>query len=358
MNQSNRHIQAAMQPLRQRFERRCTPAFCMKQGSLDSGVKTLTLTTAAVGPFAPNAVIRASLLVRAEDWHPVEQQLRVQGEKETKDFTITETTLQVVALSELPASIFSDLSPAPSSLAITVPPVSAGSLVVSPTASELMATEIAVLYALHRAKACLTENIEVEPVPAKWIEVRGLAETVGRKEELRQVLHDLKFVKVNIQVSEERVQLAFVQPQARISHNQREPVLAIIKSQPGEIPVRHLFERYFAELPDLSQSDARIVEFSNQVISLSQAALAEAKALRRLVEWHGSGKTTELQLEVAWLLEVMVREHLAGLKRQSTACRSLLEPFLASLISQSALHAPETGAASSEQADLQPLGWT
>ncbi len=336
------------------------------EGSLDDDTKTLILTTTAEGPFAPNAVIRASLLVRAEDWHPIEQKLEVQRENETKEFTITETALQVVALSELPASIFPDLSPPlsspPSLPVIAIPPVSiatpVATPVVSPTAAELMATEIDALYALHHMRACLRETIEVESVPEKWIEVRGLAETAERLEELRQVLRDLKFIKVNIQHTDHQVRRASAQPKGTISPDRKEQVLPVKESQAREVPTHHLLQRYFADSREPAQSDVKIVEFSTRAVSLSQAALAEAKALRRLVEWHGSGKTKELQSESAWRLEVMVREHLAGLKTATTGCRILLEPVLTSLISPSAMPTPETGERSSDQADLNTLSWT
>lgn len=321
------------------------------QGSLDDA-KTLILTTTARGPFGPNAVIQASLLVRADDWHPIEQQLKVQGENETRDFTVTETALQVVALSKLPASIFSDLAPEPAFPAIVLPPVSIAPPVIPPTAIELITTEIDVLHALHRVKACLRETIQVESVPAKWVEVRALAETAERKEELRQALRDLKFVKLNIRD-------AAPPPHEKAgSPDQKEPESPFRESQAPRIPAQPVLQSYFADKGEPLQTDGRIAEFSNQALSFSQAALAEATALRRLVEWHSSGKTKELNPESAWLLEVMVREHLAGLKYAATLCRELLDPVLPFLISQSALHPPESVATLFEPADVQPFSWT
>ena len=41
--------------------------------------------------------------------------------------------------------------------------------------------------------------------------------------------------------------------------------------------------------------NAQIVEFSNEVVSLSQSALTEAWALRHLAEWNEANRTSELR---------------------------------------------------------------
>jgi hypothetical protein len=42
--------------------------------------KGLTLTTAALAPFTANSIVKAELVIRAADWHPVAQRFEVQGE--------------------------------------------------------------------------------------------------------------------------------------------------------------------------------------------------------------------------------------------------------------------------------------
>jgi hypothetical protein len=73
---------------------------------LPDGRNALTLITAPMGPFAMNAIRKAELVVRTDDWHPVEQRLEVQARDEVRKYELTETGFDVLALNLLPASIF------------------------------------------------------------------------------------------------------------------------------------------------------------------------------------------------------------------------------------------------------------
>ena len=75
---------------------------------LPDGRSALTLITAPTGPFAMNAIRKAELVVRTDDWHPVEQRLEVQARDEVRKYELTETGFDVLALNRLPASIFAD----------------------------------------------------------------------------------------------------------------------------------------------------------------------------------------------------------------------------------------------------------
>ena len=141
----------------------------------------MILSTNPTGPFAPNSIIQADLVVRVKDWHPVAEILRVQGHEEVRDYELTETDFDLLALNSLSPGIFAEITP-PSTRAI--PQIAMPPQVVAPAATELIAAEIMVRYALHRAKACLGEPIEILTTDLGGIEVRGLAETPERKEEL------------------------------------------------------------------------------------------------------------------------------------------------------------------------------
>ncbi|MCI0420860.1 MAG: hypothetical protein L0312_16795, partial [Acidobacteria bacterium] len=164
---------------------------------LTDGGRALALETTATGPFATNQIIKAELVVRAKDWHPVEQRLRVQGENETKEYELTETTFQLVSLNALSPSIFADVAPPPSPMAI--PPVPIASRKPPPSATELTAAEVEAHYALHRLNACLGEPIEVLRDSSDEILVRGLADAEERKKELVAALERIPHVTVSIQ---------------------------------------------------------------------------------------------------------------------------------------------------------------
>jgi len=58
----------------------------VSQHRLPSGGDALLLTTSVASPRAVNHLIRAELVVRAEDWRPVSQRLLVQGDGETLEY--------------------------------------------------------------------------------------------------------------------------------------------------------------------------------------------------------------------------------------------------------------------------------
>jgi hypothetical protein len=104
------------------------------------GLKAFVLSTEPSGPFATNAIVRGELVVRASDWHPVEQRLRVQGTEGVQDYQVTESSFQVLALNTLDPGIFANFIPPPPVVAsISVP---APSTLESPTPTDLLAAEV------------------------------------------------------------------------------------------------------------------------------------------------------------------------------------------------------------------------
>lgn len=128
------------------------------------GDTVLTLTTTAAGPFAANAIVKADLVVRAEDWHPIQQHMHVQREKEIVDYELSEMAFDVLALNALPPSIFADLTPPPHPIATPRMPTAPKALL--PTAAELMTAEVEAWYTLHdvsvSGKADLNESSWLE----------------------------------------------------------------------------------------------------------------------------------------------------------------------------------------------------
>ncbi|HET6962873.1 MAG TPA: hypothetical protein VFJ27_10265, partial [Terriglobia bacterium] len=121
---------------------------------LSNGDKGLVLSTHALGPFARHSIIQADLVVRVEDWHPVAETLRVQGDGESRDYELTETAFDLVALNSLSPAIFADIVP---QAARPVPSTAMPPQIVVPAPHATLASEIMVRYALHRVKACLGE---------------------------------------------------------------------------------------------------------------------------------------------------------------------------------------------------------
>jgi hypothetical protein len=90
-------------------------------------------------------------------------------------------------------------------------------------------------------------------------------------------------------------------------------------------------ERYFTQEGDRSGASKNLNAFTRQVVSQSQTAMDHAWALRRLAERYGSAQTEQSLPRSRWLLQVMVREHLAEFTKQARMTRELLQPVLASI---------------------------
>ncbi len=315
--------------------------------SLPGGSEALTLTTDASGPFAVNAIIQGQLVVRHSDWHPVEQHLKIQGEKGILDYALTEEAFEVVPWGGLPPMLFADLTPQTSpkvaATAPSTPPIVPPALV--PIPSELTAAEVEAMLALHRVKACLGGMNTVTRSSMGRIEVHGVVDSAERKEEILAALQGIPWVDAKILTVEEAVNstpLALPDPnasqnEAEISAPGQPETTEVLR---GKLPIQDLLEKYFTETrqavsagPNKSAGAAQqITELSNRAVSLSEAALEEAWALRRLAEWSSSLKADELRPSARYVLEVMIRDHITELWTKINNFRQLLEPVLSSIL--------------------------
>jgi anti-sigma factor RsiW len=316
----------------------------VEEMDLSDGGKGLVLSTNALGPVATHSIIQADLVVRVEDWHPVAETLRVQGEGEgeVRDYELTETAFDLVALNSLSPSVFASITspttrPLPS---IAVPPLAG-----APAPAAILTSEIMVRYALHGVRACLGEQIEILTTDLGGIEVRGLAETAQRKEQLIGVLQNIPLVTLKIQ--------SVVEAQGMITPPGRTPAESnaelhpntsegsVVTVRASRLPIQDGLTRYFTQHggnPTSSEAESggsvadvhqKIVALSSQAISLADMALADAFALRQLADLLV--KTRSLELASRWLLEAMIREHLQAIQATTLHSRSLLVPVLRSL---------------------------
>ena len=309
---------------------------------LPDGRSALTLVTAPTGPFAIDAIMKAELVVRTDDWHPVEQRLEVQARNEVRKYELTETSFDVLALNLLPASIFADANPLRAPLTIAPIPVltSLPEPPAAPSASELIAAETEAWFALHRAKACLGEALEVIR-DRSGVTIRGVVETTVRREQLLEALRAIPLTTAEIQTMEEALNASSSAPPGANGSQEHSDGSAVtdytLQPHNSVFPLQETLRRYFSEHLDSQRSqvpsvNAQIVEFSNELVSLSQSALTEAWALRHLAEWSEANRASELRPQLKWLLEVMARDHAGALETSMSRCRSRLEPVLSSII--------------------------
>src|SRR6202035_3669552 len=97
-------------------------------------------------------------------------------------------------------------------------------------------------------------------------------------------------------------------------------------------PVEDFLIEYFREHPEPQAASASVAkdpskqaaQFAGRAISLSQAALAEAWALRRLAQSYGG--FSDMPVRSQWFLKAMIFDHLRALREQLDRQFELLAP--------------------------------
>ena len=319
----------------------------VRREELEDGTVAVALTTKPLGPFTMDDVLKAELVVRTEDWHPVEQRLEVQGKDEVRKYELTETGYDVLALNGVADFIFADLSPLHAPLTVApitaaVPPLT--EVATTPSTADLIAAEVEAHFALHRARACLGEALEVTREHS-IVKVHGIVDNALRRDQLLEALRAIPLITVEIQTREEAVNADSLH-NSNIHDPEEQSGVPVVdytsQANNSSSPVQELLRRYFLERsgPDSRVSQGRsvnteIVEFSNRAVSLSQSTLADAWALRRLAEWSETNKVSELRPQLTWLLEVMARDHGTAIRVNTSTCRNLLEPVLSAIVNRS-----------------------
>jgi hypothetical protein len=335
----------------------------VSQTALPDGEQALTLTATVPGEVAVNQIIKAELVVRARDWRPVAERLKVQGRGQTLDYELIEAAADVVALDVVKAAIFADPEPAPTPLAVAPAPAAtlappttpAPAPTALPDAAELTAAEIEARHALHRAKADLGEQLEIVR-ETTGVVVRGLVETAERKVEVAEALRGLPLVSAELQTADEAARaatrkLAAAPATHAVSHPDQSNSAAsteIVINEPTTATgnaLQQRLTRHFAGRGAMSQEEqkaasVKAARWSSAAISASEAALAEAWALRRLAERYAPGRAGEMTPTSAGRLDELVRDHARELAAHARRLRGLLEPTLTSLARDGAPAAP------------------
>jgi len=298
--------------------------------SLPAGDAAFVVRTEAAGPYSPQSIIQAELVVRTGDWHPVEQRLRVQGQEQVFDYEITERAFEVVTLTALPPTLFAELAPPLPATVISPKPVLHP---VQSSEAELLVAEIQAHYAMHQLKACLGKPIHAKRNGAGAIEVGGLVETAEEREELKAALRTVPGVILKVQTVAEAIQAnaaATLVPTdgAAVSSGNHG-----VTVRSGPMPLRIPLQQYFSKSGLQTGTADPAASLSNGAVTLSRDIMVEAWALRRLAERYRGNRKDNLPSYARLLLQNMVQDHMSSLRLAVEKSRNLLEPALSSLFS-------------------------
>ena len=320
------------------------------EGTLPNGDKATILKVSGRGPFPPDTIVGAEFTVRAADWHPVGQRLLVQKQGVVVDYSLGEVAFNVMSISAVPASIFAVGAPARARISYTpvrrilpVPvhiderPAEADLL---PGEAALTAAEVEARYALHSVGACIGRPISVR-VGVGRIEVEGVVDTEERKEEILVTLRGIPYVAADIRTVAEVAAMAppiNEDTQIETSSAVDAPV-ETIAAKP-KLAIEDLLRRYFTTSACASSQgeiqhacvENEIAGLSRQALAHSEAAQAQAWALRRLVEWGPFLGRGELRISSQRLLDLMVRDHMDALRSELEQWRARLKPVLSAVL--------------------------
>jgi len=180
-----------------------------------------------------------------------------------------------------------------------------------------LTVEMQVRLALHRVGACRGEPIEISRDEGGVVRIRGVAVIAEQLERWQMALAGLEMPEswiVDLQVLEMGTTVKQM-PEVRAS------TVRAVRPPVEEHLLLHFQER---EGLDPASAGRRATELTNRVLSVSQAALVEAWALRKLADRYSSSQ--ELSEEERNLLNRMLRDHLETLGERSAQLLRWLGP--------------------------------
>jgi hypothetical protein len=246
------------------------------------------------------------------------------------DYEITESAFEVVTLTTLPPTLFTELIPPVPSKPPSTRPASPSAVLSSEL--ELLTVELQAHYALHQLKACLGKPVHVKRSNARRVEVGGLAETAEERDELRAALRTVPGTVFSVQTVAEAVQTN-VSASSVSTSDPLSPSDTRITLRSGRMPLQLQLQQYFSRIQAESNPDS-VESLSNGAITLSRSIVLEAWALRHLAESYKGNRIEHLPSYARVLLQNMVQDHMSSLRLGVERERHLLEPVLLSIFPQ------------------------
>jgi hypothetical protein len=257
-------------------------------------------TTASSGPVA-----EASLTVRASDYHPVEENVRLRDESEVE---IAEVSYDVVGFASLSPDIFGGPAQPP---ALKLPVTAAASKVADD--AELAMTELQVRSTLHNLGADLGEQIEVQPGKDGSVRVEGVAEDDIRRHQLIAALQGIPRTQLRIETVAEAAE------HQQVSRAFGPAQVAVMG---GATPLLE------ASLKQRFPNDDQRTAYVNQTLALTQGASARVWALNRLAERYSPQQVALLDSASRQRLGMLLGDHLSALREEINRLQNQLGQVL------------------------------
>lgn len=280
------------------------------------------------GPVSEGAIIEATLVLRTEDWHPVQQIVLVQHAGFVERFEVTEDLFELLPRTAVPATLFGgrEVGSAPVGMDAATP-----SARVRPI--DLQAIELGVLFALHQIGADLGEQLTIVR-GAGVVRVRGVVETRARSTEITNALARLPHVQVELETGQDAAEALRQAGGASVPAQHHVTQAASTSNTHGLLPMveahiraRHALAAASGAHDEPAARDLAVAVngFIHEVSAAAEAALAEAWAFRRLEERYPLAAQRDMSRASRRLLGMMTRDHLASTQGHLARVRRALE---------------------------------
>jgi hypothetical protein len=300
----------------------------VEQLRTDDDVAAIRLKTEVAATTENGRITSSELIVRAADYHPIEQKFTVNSTDGPQEFEFRETSFAVMSLNSLNPGFFVDSTPmvvsarpspkpsiAESPEANVSEPGAPNAAVTGASANAVASAdlEVGVLNLLHNAGADLGEQVEVRRTPNGPIVVSGVVDTPERK---GQILNALGSVKDNPAV---RIQISTV---AEYLARQKQgkptprPSVESVEVEGDTFPAE-------ADLRARFNDDANVKAFAARMTGRSSQAMNYLWAMKRLKSQFSLAELQKLTPEARakWLGVIRsyarsYQNEIAGLKRE------------------------------------------
>jgi hypothetical protein len=299
------------------------------------GHEFITLkTTTSEGPIA-----EASITVRTADFHPVAEDLHLQ---DASRIEVHELAWEILPMEAINEAIF---EPEANPNTLNRPPLSVPLKPAGVTDPELAEAELRVRVAIHAEKADLGEPIELDrDIPKSGqasVVVRGIVSTLERKNDLLTALQGIPHVDLRLETMEE-AQSQQNQVPTDERHGAAPQITQGAQAQefgvasegveatshrPVAIVVagRSAFDQQLEERFPIAKDRTAFV---NETVEFVQDAMAEAWALRRLIDRYTPDTVAELSSGSQQTLELLIRDHVSALRQDVDEVQIRISPLL------------------------------
>jgi hypothetical protein len=291
----------------------------------------LTLKTTT----SQGSIIEARITFRTIDFHPVEEELRLQ---DTRQVEIQEMAWDVLPMEAVNPAIFSQ---EPIRRIEAERPTNVAQPPQGPSDAQLAEAELQARVAMHVAGTDLGEQIELSRNTSgsnqRSVVVRGIVSTLARKADLVEILQGIPHVEFRLQTLEE----ARAQQNLLIANVLQDTNSSVAQeTTQGESQVHAggaqssgsaapvIGGAVFDLLAEHYPKPEDRIAFINKVVELAQDALAQAWALRRLRDRYTPYAVAELSHGSRQTLELLIRDHVSLLRQHVNATQDLISPLL------------------------------